>query len=62
MIYNPAGEHIKTLDERYLEAPIDVSYHWDGKNKFGNPCASGVYIFYLAEPFAVNIKRVVLIK
>ncbi len=61
-IYNSAGEHIKTLDERHLEAPISASYHWDGKNKYGDPCASGVYLFYLTEPYNRKIKRILLLK
>ncbi len=61
-IYNSAGEHIKTLDERHLEAPIAASYLWDGKNKYGDSCASGVYILYLTEPYNRKIKRIFLLK
>ncbi len=61
-IYNSAGEHIKTLDEKHLEAPIEASYLWDGKNKFGASCANGVYILYLVEPYNRQIKRVLLLK
>ncbi len=61
-IYNSAGEHIRTLDEGHLEAPIAVSYQWDGKNKYGDPCASGVYLLYLTEPYNRKIKRILLLK
>lgn len=61
-IYNSAGEHIRTLDEGPLDGPLDRNYQWDGKNKYGEPCASGVYIFYLIEPFDRKVKRVLLIR
>ncbi len=60
-IYNSAGEHIKTLESTYLSAPVSQAYTWDGKNKYGDACASGVYIFYLVEPFERQYKRILLI-
>ena len=61
-IYNSVGEHIKTLDTQHLIAPVRNSYHWDGTNKNGDPCASGVYVLYLIEPFDRKIKRLLLIR
>ncbi len=61
-IYNTAGEHVKTLADRQLSAPVSESYLWDGTNKYNAPCASGVYILYLVEPFSQKMKRIVLIK
>ncbi len=61
-IYNSAGEHIKTLDSQYLEAPFSQSYQWDGTNKYGNPCASGVYLIYLSDPHSSKLKRIILVK
>jgi hypothetical protein len=61
-IYNSAGEHVRTLDNQVLSAPISQSYHWDGKNKYGANCASGVYILYLIEPFSEKMKRLLLIR
>jgi hypothetical protein len=61
-IYNSAGEHIKTLVSQTLSNPITQSYSWDGTNKYGNTCASGVYILDLAEPLSHQQKRVLLIK
>ncbi len=61
-IYNSAGEHIKTLASEELEAPISQSYQWDGTNKYGDPCASGVYLIDLVEPFGTKIKRVLLVR
>ncbi|HTC22103.1 MAG TPA: FlgD immunoglobulin-like domain containing protein, partial [bacterium] len=61
-VYNSAGEYIKTIDSQQLSAPLIASYSWDGTNRYGNTCASGVYIFYLIEPFGTKTKRIVLIK
>jgi hypothetical protein len=61
-LYNSAGEHIKTLDERMLNGSFQASYSWDGTNKYGDSCASGVYIFYLVEPFHKRLKRVLLVR
>lgn len=61
-IYNTAGEYIRTLDQRSLTGSFYASYLWDGKNRYGAVCASGVYIFRLVTPFKVIIKRVLLVK
>lgn len=61
-IFNSAGEHIKTLDSQYLTKTITQTYQWDGKNKYGADCASGVYIFYLSEPYSKKIKRIILVR
>ncbi len=61
-IYNSAGEHIKTLDSRFLEGPVSQSYLWDGTNKYGDSCASGVYLINLVEPFGTKTKRVLWVK
>jgi len=60
-IFNSAGEHIKTLDEKTLTGPYANSYNWDGTNKYGAHCASGIYIIYLVEPLKTVKARVVLI-
>jgi hypothetical protein len=62
VIYNSAGEHIKTLDSRPLTSAQTFNYTWDGKNKYGEPCASGVYILYLIEPFDRKIKKLLLVR
>lgn len=61
-IYNSAGEHIRTLDDRTLNQPVNQYYSWDGTNKYGSPCASGVYIIYLTEPYGVKLKKILLIR
>jgi hypothetical protein len=63
-IYNSAGEFIRDLSkgQNYLSSSLPVTtYTWDGQNEWHNPCASGVYIFYLVEPFSQKSKRFILI-
>jgi flagellar hook assembly protein FlgD len=61
-IYNSAGEHIRTLDEGRANAPIFRSYLWDGKNEFGEDCATGLYIFYLEEPYGRKLRKILLVR
>jgi hypothetical protein len=61
-VYNTAGEHIKTIDHQNLSGVLNQSYTWDGTNKYGAKCASGVYIFYLIEPFEKEQKRILLVR
>jgi hypothetical protein len=61
-IYNSAGEHIKTLFDQQLTQPLSPTViNWDGKNKYGQAVASGVYIVYLQRPFSRALARLVII-
>ncbi len=60
-IYNSAGEHVKNLVEKELSAPFNDVYSWDGTNKHGDKCASGVYIIYMLGPFERRVAKVVFI-
>jgi sugar lactone lactonase YvrE len=61
-VYNSAGERVKNLDDRELTEPFQHSYLWDGTNQYGEKCASGMYVFYLAEPYGIRMARVLLIR
>ncbi len=61
-VYNTAGEHIRTLDERRLTGSFSSSYLWDGINKHGDSCASGGYVIQMVNPFKVKNKRVLLVR
>jgi len=63
VIYNTAGEHIwnSPKNNPHQSLPINDVFTWDGKNKNGDLCASGVYILYLIEPFDKKLKRLILI-
>jgi hypothetical protein len=60
-VYNSAGEYITTLDEKELSQPLNKIYSWDGTNKYGKKCSSGVYIIYMASSIGCEISRVVFI-
>ena len=60
-VYNSAGEHIRTLDARAMDGPVSFSYLWDGTNKNGEECASGIYLLDLIEPNSRKIKKVLLV-
>jgi flagellar hook assembly protein FlgD len=60
-VYNSAGEHIKTIDEDQLSSPLSRTYPWDGTNKYGDKCATGVYVIYLIEPLKRKLARVILV-
>ena len=59
-IYNSAGEHIVTLDDGQISGVFTQSYTWNGLNKHGDKCASGIYIIELLEPLDTKFKRVIL--
>jgi hypothetical protein len=60
-VFNSVGENIKNLANLNLTGPFQQTYSWDGTNKFGNKCASGIYVLYLSEPLKIKMARVVLI-
>jgi len=60
-VFNSAGEHIKNLGQADLGAPYQGSFSWDGTNKFGDKCSSGVYVLRLNLPFEVKRARMVWI-
>ncbi|MGD9643445.1 MAG: carboxypeptidase regulatory-like domain-containing protein [Elusimicrobiales bacterium] len=43
VIYNLAGEKVRTLDEGHRDANQILYSEWDGKNDANQDCASGVY-------------------
>jgi hypothetical protein len=61
-VYNSAGECVKLLDGRQIAEPFQHSYLWDGTNRYGEKCASGIYIFYLVEPFGSRLAKVLLLR
>jgi flagellar hook assembly protein FlgD len=61
-IYNSAGEHIKTLFDETLTAPLSPTViNWDGNNKFGQKVSSGVYFVFLIKPFGRELGRLVVL-
>jgi hypothetical protein len=61
-VYNSAGEYIRTLYSQYLNAPLPATQiTWDGRNRYGQQVATGVYLFYLQKPYGHLIARLVVI-
>jgi flagellar hook assembly protein FlgD len=61
-IFNTAGELVRKLGSGHLQIPLVQSYLWDGTNKYGELCASGVYIVSLNDPLDYKTKRILLIR
>lgn len=61
-IYNTAGEHIYTFFDKNLSGPENSTYQWNGNNKNGDACASGVYILYVVEPAGRKLRKFILIR
>ncbi len=62
MVYNSAGEHIRTLGNYANQPAGSFQLTWDGKNKYGDLVASGTYILRLVEPTGVHQARVLLVR
>jgi hypothetical protein len=61
-VYNSVGEKVYRIAAEPLTAPLFRSYSWDGRNQYGEPCASGIYLLVLTEPFDRKIRKVLLIR
>jgi hypothetical protein len=61
VIYGPTGQVVRTLVSGSM-AQGTHSITWDGKDNFGRPVASGVYIYRLASGDNVAHKRMTLVR
>ena len=62
-IYNIAGELVNKIDQvETLAGGFSYLYSWDGTNKQGEACASGVYIVAFKSDIAVTKTKVAIIK
>lgn len=60
-VYNILGQTVRTL----LQQPLQPGTHqirWDGKDEFGNPMPSGVYLYQLQAGTFSETRRMVLMK
>ena len=60
-IFNLLGQEVRTL----VDEPQEAGYYtvtWDGKDRFGNDVASGVYFYRLQAGDFARTKRMVLLK
>jgi hypothetical protein len=60
-IFNIMGQEIVELVDKNL-LPGDFQVMWDGKNRAGQPAASGVYFSQLSSREGVKIIKMLLIK
>jgi probable HAF family extracellular repeat protein len=59
IIYNTLGEKIRNLALGKYEAG-HYTIRWDGKDNFGNPVASGVYLYQLQAGDFLQVKKMIL--
>ncbi len=62
VIYNSAGEVIKTLFNGSISAGATQTLTWNGKNLSGGEVASGVYIFWLKLDLGIQTKSLVVVR
>lgn len=60
-IYNTLGQEVRTLVDREQTAGL-YSVQWDGKNNFGQPVSSGIYIYRLQAGSYTKSMKLMLIK
>ncbi len=62
MVYNTAGEKVRTLRPG-PEQPAGLdSFSWDGQNDAHSVVASGVYLIRMVEPLGTHVAKVVVIR
>jgi hypothetical protein len=61
-VYNSAGELVKVLRDVRNQSGTYEDVQWDGKNKYNEPCASGVYIFYYTTRYQTRLARLLLLR
>jgi hypothetical protein len=61
-VYNILGQHIITLYDAIHPYGENYTYTWDGKDRYGNSVASGVYICQLRAEREKDICKFLLIK
>ena len=60
-VYNTLGQLVRTLVETQQPAGL-YSVTWDGKDEYGEPVGSGVYIYRLGTEDHTFVKKMVLMK
>jgi PKD repeat protein len=61
VIYNVAGQKVKTLVNDYMNAGT-YTITWDGTNEYGNVVSSGIYFYRLVAGDNVVTKKMILMK
>lgn len=60
-IYNQLGQKIRTLVNE-IKAPGKYTSIWDGRDEYGNPVASGAYLYQLQIGDKIQAKKMIKLK
>jgi hypothetical protein len=60
-ILNSLGKEMATLADT-RQSPGEYTVMWDGKNHYGNPLPSGVYLYRMKTESDVQIRKMILMK
>lgn len=60
-VYNVLGQYVTTLVDEYKQTGLHRTM-WDGKDSYGNTCASGIYFYKLETGDYVKTKKMMLVK
>ncbi len=60
-VYNILGQIVTVLTDREYEAG-DHSVIWDGRDKYGNQAASGIYLYHMISEGLIRTKKMILLR
>jgi flagellar hook assembly protein FlgD len=60
-VYNMLGQKVKTLINQNQEAGY-YSVEWDGRNNFGNPVSSGIYLYRIKAGNFISVHKMTLLR
>ena len=60
-IYNLLGQEVRKLYSGYME-PGYKFVQWDGKDSFGSPGPSGMYVVLMQAQDFIDTKKIILMK
>ncbi len=60
-VYNIKGQLVRRLVNKY-EKPGSYIVHWDGRDKYRNPVASGVYLYQIKAGIFTQTRKMVIIR
>ena len=62
VIYNMAGQKVKTLVSNEIQNAGSYSVRWDGRNERGQAVSSGIYLYRIEASYFTATKKMVLLK
>jgi hypothetical protein len=62
IVYNSAGERVRTIQPRVFFSFLELLYEWDGTNDRGDPLASGVYLLHFEGSRNADTRTVILLR